>query len=153
LRKNPRLKSQYTEIMASVGPSAEMALYTGLVLIVIWVVYRLYISFLLHTKEGFEGGSVSGGSYKLVMYYADWCGHCKNAKPEFNKLGATKTIGGKIVEIQAVNPDTNPEAAEGKNIRGYPTIHLYSAKGNLVQEYQGERTHEGFVEFLNENVK
>ena len=136
--------------MAS-GPSAEIALYAGLVLIVIWVVYRLYISFLVHTNEGFEASSTSS-SYKLVMYYADWCGHCKRAKPEFAKLGATQTIGGKVVEIQAVNPDTNPEAVEGKDIRGYPTIHLYSPKGALLQDYQGERTEEGFVEFLKQNV-
>jgi len=86
------------------------------------------------------------------MYYADWCGHCQRTKPEFAKLGSTMTIGEKLVKIVSVNADKDPEALKGKEIRGYPTIHLYGPKGNLVQEYSGERNKTGFEQFLNQHV-
>lgn len=145
--------------MATSSVPAEMALYIGLVLVGLWIAYRFYVSFVVNKKEGFanmvtgQASASASSSYKFVMYYADWCGHCQRTKPEFAKLGATQTIGGKQVAVEAVNPESNPEAVEGKNIRGYPTIHLYDPKGVLVQEYEGERTSESFVQFLSQNVK
>lgn len=130
----------------------EMALYIGLVLIGLWISYRLYVSFAVK-REGFAGSSQEGGNHKLVMYYADWCGHCQRTKPTFMKLGSKKTIGAKTVDIVMVNPEKNPELAEGKEIAGYPTIHLYDPKGALQEEYSGDRTEEDFVRFLSEHVK
>jgi thiol-disulfide isomerase/thioredoxin len=98
--------------------------------------------------EGFA--DAAGDKYKFVMYGVDWCPHCVSAKPEFAKLGSTKTIGGKVFEFQLVNPES-PEgkiAAEGKDIRGFPTFHLYDAEGKLVKEYNGGRTQADFEKFL-----
>ena len=134
------------------GPQ-EVALGVGLLLIVLWLVYRLYLS-QEYTREGFNTMSASmTESHSFVMYFADWCGHCQRTKPEFAKLGATKTIGGRSVKVLAVNADENPELVNGKEIRGYPTIHLYDPRGKLVQEYSGQRTAQAFEQFLNENVK
>ena len=97
--------------------------------------------------EAFDNSSDSN----FVMYYADWCGHCKSAKPEFQKLGATQTIAGKPVTIRMVNPETQPDAAAGADIRGYPTIVLMN--GGSKVEYQGERSYAGFLSFLQQNVR
>jgi thioredoxin-like negative regulator of GroEL len=131
------------------GPQ-EVALGAGILLIVIWLAYRLYTS-QSFTKEGFAS-AVSGESHSFVMYYADWCGHCTRTKPEFVKLGSTMTIGEKTVKIVAVNAEKDPDAVKGKEIRGFPTIHLYGPKGNLVQEYSGQRNKEAFEQFLNQHV-
>jgi thiol-disulfide isomerase/thioredoxin len=130
--------------------AAEMALYIGLVLVGLWIAYRLYVSMVINKKEGFANQT---GNYQFVMYYADWCGHCQHAKPEFVKLGATQTIGGKTIDVVMINPEQNPEAVQGKNIRGYPTIHLLDSKGALVQEFEGARTQDQFVAFLKQYVK
>jgi thiol-disulfide isomerase/thioredoxin len=129
------------------GP-AEIALALGVLLIALWVAYRVYMSNMLQ-NEGFAN-TVTSSTHSFVMYYADWCGHCKRAKPEFSKLGSTLTIGEKSVKMVAINSDENPEVVKAKNIRGYPTIHLYDPKGNLLQEYSGERTQPAFEEFLNQ---
>jgi thiol-disulfide isomerase/thioredoxin len=126
--------------------SVEVALYLGLALVSLWVVYRVYVSYAVK-HEGFGDGN---GNYKFVMYYADWCGHCKTTKPEFAKLGSTKTIGASTVDIVMVNPETNP--VKGVDIRGYPTIHLYDPKGKLAAEYAGPRTMEAFDSFLQDTV-
>ena len=96
--------------------------------------------------EGF-----SDAAYRFVMYGVDWCPHCVKAKPEFEALGATKTIGGKTVECAVVNPEKEPEKLKGK-VEGYPTIHLYDGQGGLVKEYAGPRTTAGFEKFLKEIV-
>jgi thiol-disulfide isomerase/thioredoxin len=102
-------------------------------------------------KEGFESSTQE--AYQFVMYYADWCGHCQRAKPEFQKLGSKLTIGEKNVKVVSVNAEENQDAMAGKDIKGYPTIHLYCPKGNLVKEYSGDRSKEGFFSFLQKYVR
>jgi len=96
--------------------------------------------------EGFES---SGPVF--YMFGVDWCPHCTSTKPEFLALGATKTIGGKSVAMKYVNPETDPETAEGFAIEGYPTLYLVQPNGQKVK-YQGQRTTDGFLSFLQANV-
>jgi len=136
------------------GPApVEIALYVGIVLVLLWVGYRLCVSFVLKKQEGFANvvSASAAESSIFTMYYADWCGHCQRAKPEFMKLGSTQTIGGRSVSIKLVNPETNPDDAAGVDVKGYPTIVL--KKGSQMIEYAGERTHEAFVSFLQQNAK
>ena len=130
-----------------VGPT-EIALGVGILLVIVWILYRVYLSQIMK-DEGFANVT---SSHSFVMYYADWCGHCKRAKPEFAKLGSTMTIGEKTVKMIAINPEENPDAVKGKEIRGYPTIHLYDPKGRLVQEYSGQRDKASFEQFLSVNL-
>jgi thiol-disulfide isomerase/thioredoxin len=126
----------------------EIALYVGIALVLIWVVYRLYVSFTIK-NEGFANQELSKGVF-FTMYYADWCGHCQRAKPEFMKLGSTQTIGGKQVQMRMVNPETNPDDKADVDVKGYPTIVL--KKGTTIIEYSGERIHSAFLSFLQQNV-
>jgi thiol-disulfide isomerase/thioredoxin len=123
----------------------------GVVLIFVWAIYGRH-----GRREGFENGGagstyVTAVPYKFHMYYADWCPHCHAAKPEFEKLtgggASTLTIGGKQVLIEAIEAEKNPEKVLTK-VSGYPTVRLYDAQGNLVKEYEGERTEAGFRSFL-----
>jgi len=125
----------------------DIALYVGIALVLIWVIYRIYILFAFKNQEHFDNPD---SSYTFTMYYADWCGHCQNAKPEFVKLGSTQTIGGKVVNIKMVNPEENPNEASGVDIRGFPTIIL--KKGTQSIEYSGQRTYADFLSFLQQNM-
>ena len=103
------------------------------------------------SSEGFQD-TAAAPSYTFVMYGVDWCPHCVSAKPEFAKLGSTKTIGGAKVACVLVNPEKEPEKVKGK-VEGYPTFHLYDAQGSLVKEYSGPRNADGFEKFLAETVR
>jgi thiol-disulfide isomerase/thioredoxin len=121
----------------------------GLVLIFLWARSRGPM------KEGFDGSSVVGASenpWRFNMYYVDWCPHCHHAKPEFEKLGSTMTIGGRSVALNAIEAEKNPEAVQGLKISGYPTFLLYDAEGNLVKDYSGPRKTAGFRSFLEDTV-
>ena len=115
----------------------------GVVLILLWVRSR--------KVEGFANAA-SQDTYNFDMYYADWCPHCHSAKPEFDKLGAIQTIGGKKVACNAIEAEKHPEQVRGK-VSGYPTIQLYDPKGKLVSDYSGPRTLQGFQSFLEEQLK
>ena len=88
--------------------------------------------------------------YKFTMYYADWCPHCHTAQPEFAKLGAIQTIGGKKVEIAAIEEKQIPESVK---VSGFPTIRLIGPDGAIVEEYGGDRTKAGFQAFLDQKLK
>jgi thiol-disulfide isomerase/thioredoxin len=94
--------------------------------------------------EGFDTGS------KFFMFGVDWCPHCRSAKPEFQALGTTKTIGGQAVSMQYVDPEKEPEAAKGFEISGYPTFYLMHQ--GQKHRYQGPRTKAGFEQFLSETL-
>ena len=87
----------------------------------------------------------------FYMFGVDWCPHCVSAKPEFEALGPTATIGGKTVHCVYVNPEKEPEKAKGFEIDGYPTLILQKADGSL-QKHGGPRTQAGFLEFLQSAV-
>jgi thiol-disulfide isomerase/thioredoxin len=44
--------------------------------------YVVREGFTLNNVQGFQNAS----EYTFTMYYADWCGHCKKAKPEMEEL-------------------------------------------------------------------
>lgn len=122
----------------------------GLVLIYVWARSK-------PMREGFEdqANAVVGAPenpWKFNMYYVDWCPHCHHAKPEFEKLGSTMTIGDKVVEIKTIEAEKNPEAVQGLKISGYPTFLLYDPEGNLVKDYSGPRKTASFRSFLEDTV-
>ena len=110
------------------------------VLIVILVVIRLKVT------ERFQGSGIS-----VVICKADWCGHCKKAAPEFEKLVAASPItlsNGTQAAVKILDADQDKEDIKKYNVRGYPSILILN--GSETTEYPGERTHDGVVEFLNQ---
>ena len=119
-------------------------------LVVVWALNKLFKIFL--RQEGFDGGAP--GTLKCVMYYVDWCPHCKTAKPEWNKLikdFGGKTINGKRILITKVDCEENPEIAKAQNIDGYPTFR-FDLEGTDL-EYTGGRTYGDFKRFIESVVR
>jgi thiol-disulfide isomerase/thioredoxin len=100
-------------------------------------------------REGFQAtDSLTLRNPTFRMYYADWCPHCVTTKPELLKLGSTQTIGGTTVLIEKMEEKDIPAAVK-PTIQGYPTIRLLNPDGTTKAEYEGPRTSEGFLQFLN----
>lgn len=76
----------------------------------------------------------------LVEFYAPWCGHCQQLKPEYLKLA--KGLGD-VVNVAAVNADEHKELAQRYSIQGFPTIKLMYVDGSGKIKsiaYNGGRT-------------
>ncbi len=84
----------------------------------------------------------------FVMFYAPWCGHCKTAKPEFEKLIESYNGNVKIMMIDCTD-DSNKELVESQGIKGFPTIRYYkNGLNGSHDEYSGARTYSNFAQYL-----
>jgi thiol-disulfide isomerase/thioredoxin len=93
-------------------------------------------------------------SAELLFFYADWCPHCKTAKPIWNDLKSeyqNKTINGYTVVFTEIN--CSEESAEVEkmmnkySVEGYPTIKLL--KDGQIVEYDAKPSKETLTQFLN----
>tara|TARA_Y100000389_G_C17244276_1_gene404768 strand:- start:144 stop:503 length:360 start_codon:yes stop_codon:yes gene_type:complete len=83
----------------------------------------------------------------FVLYYAPWCGFCKRAKPEFDKINLP------YVECRSVNCDStfHKREVEQMGIDSYPTFYLFkdgNLNKNTATRYDGERSCKHMEEFL-----
>jgi thioredoxin 1 len=55
---------------------------------------------------------------KLLYFSAEWCGPCKVLGPIMDEISQ------KGINVQKINIDTNPDAADAFGIRNVPTVVL-----------------------------
>ena len=88
---------------------------------------------------------------KIVLIYADWCGHSKKMLPDFAKIEAefhNKKINDTLVTIEKYT-DKNREKVEEYGVKGFPT--LFSHK-NGQRSPLNERTYDGLKNHIMSNV-
>jgi thiol-disulfide isomerase/thioredoxin len=103
-------------------------------------------------QEGFTDYSSGGKERSVVICKADWCGHCKKAAPEFQKLVAASPItlkDGSKVTVKVLDADKDKSEIAKYKPRGFPTILIVD--GGNTTEYPGDRTYSGVIDFLNSN--
>jgi thiol-disulfide isomerase/thioredoxin len=88
----------------------------------------------------------------LIWFYATWCGHCIDMEGEWDKLRKKSPKGLNLAKIESSNMDNYRKSPGEEELRGYPTLRLYS-KGDLIKEYDGERSYEGIYNFADDYLK
>lgn len=89
----------------------------------------------------------------LVEFYAPWCGHCKKLAPTYDSLGEKyKEHKDKITiaKMDATTNDVPPSA--GFSVQSFPTIKFRKAGSKEFMDFNGDRTLEGFVDFIGLNA-
>ena len=123
----------------------------GVALVFLFVVVAQLPSNRLHPRwNGFVEAFESASKPTFTMFGVDWCPHCVSAKPLFESLGPTVTIGGQNVALRYINPEKDSAAAAGYVIEGFPTF--YFENGGMKKKYSGPRTVDGFREFLEHSL-
>jgi len=95
------------------------------------------------TPANFDKQVTNGDGVWIVEFYAPWCGHCKNLVPEYKK--AAKALKG-VVKIGAVNADEHRSLGGQFGVQGFPTIKVFGANKKKPEDYNGQRTAQGFVD-------
>lgn len=104
------------------------------------LVYKLWKPFIPKPKR-----VVPKDHAKLYFFHVAWCGFCKKAAPEWEKL-AVGTYGNTVVEKVSVNCEEDKETCQIYEVDAYPTIKLETATG--LHEYKGAVTAEKLQHFL-----
>jgi protein disulfide-isomerase-like protein len=111
------------------------------------IVYLIYVNYL---KEGFETKpddleeQIKDGK-KVVLFYADWCGHCKDLKPTWDEVA--KKINKEEKRMLKVNcggsKAEDKEITSKYDIDGYPTIIIF--ENGEPKHYKGGRSEEDLL--------
>lgn len=97
---------------------------------------------ILELDERFRDAKYNGEW--LVMFYAPWCGHCKQLEPTWMEIG---DVMEEILPVHVARLDcTRYSSLSGSfGVRGFPTIKFIS--GDLEYEYRGARTKNDIIDF------
>jgi hypothetical protein len=103
---------------------------------------------------GSAAAANSGKEAEIMLFYTDWCPHCKTAKPEWEQVKAEyngKQIHGYTIIFTEVNcTNESPDVEKMMNtykIDGYPTIKL--VKDNQIIDYDAKPSKATLTQFLN----
>lgn len=92
---------------------------------------------------------MNGGSkMDIMLFKAEWCGHCKNFTPVWNSLQQMDEFKNKFNFITFDSKENKTEFEEYK-VNEYPTLMVKKDENNL-DEYNGPREMEHMIEFLNQ---
>jgi len=132
-----------------------LAAIIGVVLLVVGaLVYYFYIIPTSKPNYSAVEGFAQDKSAELLFFYADWCPHCKTAKPDWAEIVSkyeNTTINGYKVAFTEINCTTETEDISQMmnkyKIEGFPTIKLL--KDGQIIEYDAKPTKDTLDEFLN----
>lgn len=148
-------------------PSVKEQLIIGGVFIVFSLLtYFIYVKYVVplinktdsaNLEHNTKKDGIQQKNVEVMFFFADWCPHCKKAKPHWNALKNSETVGkGKVVngysilytEVDCTN-DKDPAVQEKLNkfkVEGFPTIKLI--KGNEVIEFDAQPEAETLEQFI-----
>ena len=122
---------------------------TALALAVLAIlVYRMWEPFIPSRPKA----DLPDDTANLYFFYTEWCGFCKKAMPEWEKLvskGNTK-FGTTEVKFIKVNAEEERDKTDEYEVDAYPTIKLETSDG--IQEFKKGVTYDALRKFLQSSL-
>jgi len=95
---------------------------------------------------GFEQQENNQEKPKLMLFKAEWCGHCRKFKDSWEALKSHLPK----VEFVAYDADSNESIMKQYGVQAFPTLMLKNK--DEIFEFNQERNIDNIIEFVNENL-
>lgn len=154
ISQNVKIAIDYVSPYVTLPSMIFMGIIGMFVTVGLFFLYKKYghrIKILEKFTQNQEG--LEQKNAEIIMFYADWCPHCKTAIPEFDKLSEQHPlINGYNVKYTKINcadeslPAEKAALVADNKIEGYPTIKLF--KGGEVFDFDAKPTSDTLLQFL-----
>ena len=108
--------------------------------------YQKYLKYkskyLTLQKEIIQKGG--GKNTNLILFKAEWCGHCKAFKKTWEQLKSDDITNN--INLITYDSNTHKEKINSWNIQGFPTLILQ--QGGTAYEYDGPREINNIKKFI-----
>jgi thiol-disulfide isomerase/thioredoxin len=148
------LFNKMTTVFAS-QPIIRYVCVCFILAIAIYIIFYILKKMWFRNFEGLENNSQK--QMEMLFFLADWCGHCKTAKPEVDKFISEynhKMINGRVLDIklyetgQTIDNETE-ELMKTYDVTQFPTVLL--EKDNNIITFTSKVTFENLVDFVNQS--
>ena len=88
----------------------------------------------------------------MVLYYADWCGHCNTMKPEWSKVVNKLSNSNKMNKVNVAEIESTHigDLINKPKIEGFPSIKMYNS-GKEIASFNDQRVADKIEAFANSN--
>lgn len=119
---------------------------TGLlvVFLILVILISVFFGFNRFRKEGFDNNN-----NKFILVHMNGCGHCKDLMPIWEEAAESNTTPIRMKVVEMTEPE-GKKLCDEHDIKSFPTMILI--KNNTTTMYEGNRTKEGLLSFLNSNI-
>ena len=90
-----------------------------------------------------QSGGSNDNKKTVILFKAEWCGHCKNFKDTWLNL---KTKYNDKYDFITYDADMNSKEVSSFNIKGFPTLLVQNKK--KIVEYNGSRDENNIIKFV-----
>tara|TARA_B100001142_G_scaffold94380_1_gene96214 strand:- start:1041 stop:1616 length:576 start_codon:yes stop_codon:yes gene_type:complete len=109
---------------------------------------------------------IIGKKPTVVLYFANWCGHCNDMKPHWNKatddlkmekmINPKKVIHGDfnkyVIALEDGSYDKKKCPDVDQNVQGFPTINYYPDNKGALESFDEARDEEHLKKWLNNKL-
>ena len=91
---------------------------------------------------------------KIVFMYMTGCGWCEKMRPHWDSFKTTNADRLRALGVTAAAYERSDPAAAAlkEHVDGYPTVLFVASDGKTVTKFEGERTPEGLLAFVEKNA-
>merc|ERR1711937_249894 len=83
----------------------------------------------------------------VVMFYAPWCGHCKEFAPVYDNI-AKEYEGNDAIVVAKLDSEAHAVFAKMYKVTSFPTLKIFPKKEKKGITFEGERTEENIKAFV-----
>ena len=107
------------------------------------ILVSVFFGFNRFVKEGLDNNN------SFILVHMKECGHCKELMPIWNEASQSNTTQIRMKAVEMSEPE-GVKLCEENDIKSFPTMILI--KDNIITPYDGNRTKQGLLGFLNSNI-